>query len=79
MRVPPGSKVENQLEDSSGELLVASEANQNLRNLTAYLSRDLDSRGVFNPMDVAKEIRLLRKDWSLSPQQIDDILSEVEV
>lgn len=98
--------MEDQLEDNTGELLVASEATQsfdekysaklrvllydfkynsndynknlNLKNLTAYLSRDLDSRGVVNPMDVAKEIRLLRKDWALSPEQTDEILSQVE-
>ncbi|NQY80405.1 MAG: hypothetical protein HRT47_08840 [Candidatus Caenarcaniphilales bacterium] len=52
--------------------------NQNLKNLTAYLSRDLDSRGVVNPMDVAKEIRLLRKDWAFSPEQVDEILSQIE-
>ena len=29
-------------------------------------------------MDVAKEIRLLRKDWALSPKQTRAILSQLE-
>lgn len=40
--------------------------------------RDLDARGIVNPMEVANEIRLLRKDWGLSFEQMGDILASLE-
>jgi len=55
-----------------------SNKDQNLKHLTSYLMRDLDARGIVNPMEVANEIRLLRKDWGLSFEQMGDILASLE-